>query len=86
MVRVPGSADPVGVAPVEAGAVEALGVAVGEAGGLVEGAPLDVAAEGAAAGPSVASALPRQAAVSSTERAAAVVPSARMRGSVGGCL
>jgi hypothetical protein len=86
MVRVPGSAG--------AGAGVTVGVVVGAASGVVEdegdgrvdAAALDVEGGGSVAGASIASALPRQAAVSSTERAAAVVPSARMRGSLGGCL
>jgi hypothetical protein len=72
-----------------AGVVVVVGAAFGaveDGEGLDDGAALDVGAGGSEAGASIASALPRQAAVSSTERAAAVVPSARMRGSLGGCL
>jgi hypothetical protein len=84
MVRVAGSAGAVvgAVVPVEV----PFGVVEEDGDGLAAGEALDVGEGVPGTGASIASALPRQAAVSSTERAAAVVPSARMRGSVGGCL
>ena len=85
MVRVAGSAG--GEAGAEAVVEAVVGAVVAvEGAGVADGAALDVEERVPGAGASIASALPRQAAVSSTERAAAVVPSARMRGSVGGCL